>query len=171
MANLLQFPGRIAAVFFGLTLVAGSALSVELGQPASDFELLNLKQEGVKLSQYKGKVVYLDFWASWCVPCRETFPFMNQLKEKYGKDGLEVIAINIDTKRPDADKFLAQVPAEFTVLFDPKRVVAKIYALKGMPTTFLIDRAGNLVSTHLGFQKERAGELEAVIAKAMTSTP
>ena len=171
MTNLLQCFGRMLVVFTGTALFAASALSVEVGQPAADFELLNLKQEGVKLSGYKGKVVYLDFWASWCVPCRETFPFMNQLKEKYGKDGLEVIAVNIDTKRPDADKFLSQMPAEFTVLFDPKRVVAKTYELKGMPTTFLIDRSGNIISTHLGFQKDRAGELEAVVAKALTSAP
>jgi cytochrome c biogenesis protein CcmG, thiol:disulfide interchange protein DsbE len=152
-----------------LSLLASASHAQEVGKTATDFDLLNAKQESVKLSGFKGKVVYLDFWASWCVPCRETFPFMNQLKEKYGKDGLEVIAVNIDTKRPDADKFLAQIPADFTVLFDPKRVVAKIYALKGMPTTFLIDRSGNVISTHLGFQKDRAGELEAVVAKAVAN--
>ncbi len=153
-----------------LSLFVATSQAQEAGKAATDFDLLSAKQESVKLSGYKGKVVYLDFWASWCVPCRETFPFMNQLKEKYGKDGLEIVAVNIDTKRPDADKFLAQIPADFTVLFDPKRVVAKIYALKGMPTSFLIDRSGNVISTHLGFQKDRAGELEAVVAKAVAST-
>ena len=145
-------------------------LSVEVGQPAPDFERVDGKDQSIKLSSYLGKVVYLDFWASWCVPCRETFPWMNQLQEKYGKDGFEVVAVNIDTKKGDADRFLAQFPAHFTVLFDPKRGVAKTYALKGMPTAFLIDRAGNVVSTHLGFQKDRAGELEAHIAKALTDS-
>ncbi len=166
---------NISKTAFFLRLLALSLFVVnshaqEAGKTATDFELLNTKQESVKLSAYKGKIVYLDFWASWCVPCRETFPFMNQLKEKYGKDGLEVVAVNIDAKRPDADKFLAQIPADFTVLFDPKRIVAKIYALKGMPTSFLIDRSGNVISTHLGFQKDRTGELEAVVAKAIAST-
>ncbi|MEO6024090.1 MAG: TlpA disulfide reductase family protein, partial [Burkholderiales bacterium] len=113
------------------------------------------------------KVVYLDFWASWCGPCRETFPWMNQMQAKYGKDGFEIVAVNIDKKRPDADKFLAQIPAEFTVVFDTKLSVARSYALKGAPTSFLIDRAGNVVSTHLGFQKDRAAELEAHIVKTL----
>jgi cytochrome c biogenesis protein CcmG, thiol:disulfide interchange protein DsbE len=164
--NKIAFYLRLLAI----SLFVVSVHAQEAGKAATDFELLSAKQESVKLSGFKGKVVYLDFWASWCIPCRETFPFMNQLKEKYGKDGLEVVAVNIDTKRPDADKFLAQIPADFTVLFDPKRVVAKIYALKGMPTTFLIDRSGNVISTHLGFQKDRAGELEAVVAEAIAST-
>lgn len=163
---------KYVVLLFGLIvsgLVAWQAQAQEVGKPAPDFELPNLNQEGIKLSGYQGKVVYLDFWASWCAPCRETFPWMNQLREKYGKDGLEILAVNIDTKRADADKFLGQTPAGFTVLFDPKRGVAKTYALKGMPTSFLIDRSGNVVSTHLGFQKDRAGELESHIVKALES--
>lgn len=163
---------KYVVLLFGLIvsgLVAWQAQAQEVGKPAPDFELPNLNQEGIKLSGYQGKVVYLDFWASWCAPCRETFPWMNQLREKYGKDGLEILAVNIDTKRADADKFLGKIPAGFTVLFDPKRGVAKTYALKGMPTSFLIDRSGNVVSSHLGFQKDRAGELEAHIVKALES--
>ena len=171
MANAsTYFRREIAACLVALSC-STPALSIDLGQPAPDFERVDRKDQSVKLSNYLGKVVYLDFWASWCVPCRETFPFMNQLQEKYGKDGFEVVAVNIDTKKGDADRFLAQFPAHFTVLFDPKRGVAKTYALKGMPTAFLIDRAGNVVSTHLGFQKDRAGELEAHIAKALADSP
>ena len=172
MAGYSQRTRRgIATCLVVLLSVATPALSIDLGQPAPDFERVDRKDQSVKLSSYLGKVVYLDFWASWCVPCRETFPFMNQLQEKYGKDGLEIIAVNIDTKRPDADKFLAQYPPGFTVLFDPKRGVAKTYELKGLPTTFLIDRSGNVISTHLGFQKDRAGELEAHITKALAISP
>jgi cytochrome c biogenesis protein CcmG, thiol:disulfide interchange protein DsbE len=173
MKNQLgKFLGRSALIAAGaLFYVAMPAIAVDLGKPAPDFELSSPRQESIKLSGYKGKVVYLDFWASWCVPCRETFPFMNQLREKFAKDGLEIVAVNIDTKRPDADKFLAQIPADFTILFDAKRAVAKTYELKGLPTTFLIDRDGNVISTHLGFQKDRAGELEAHIAKALADSP
>lgn len=171
MANAsTYFRREIAACLVALSC-STPAFSVELGQPAPDFELFDGKDQSIKLASYLGKVVYLDFWASWCVPCRETFPWMNQLQAKFGKDGFEVVAVNIDTKKVDADKFLAQFPAGFTVLFDPKRAVAKTYELKGLPTTFLIDRAGKLVRTHLGFQKERAGELEAHIAKALTDSP
>ena len=172
MAGYSQRTRRgIATCLVALLSVATPALSIDLGQPAPDFERVDRKDQSVKLSNYLGKVVYLDFWASWCVPCRETFPFMNQLQEKYGKDGLEIIAVNIDTKRPDADKFLAQYSSGFTVLFDPKRGVAKTYELKGLPTTFLIDRSGIVISTHLGFQKDRAGELEAHITKALAISP
>lgn len=160
----------LAACVMSLLVFVAPLYAVDLGRPAPDFERADIKDQKIKLSKYIGKVVYLDFWASWCVPCRETFPFMNQLQEKYGKDGFEIVAVNIDTKRPDADKFLAQFPAVFTVLFDPQRAVAKSYELKGLPTSFLIDRTGNLISTHLGFQKERAGELEAHIAKALADS-
>ena len=171
MANAsTYFRREIAACLVALSC-STPAFSVELGQPAPDFERVDGKDQSIKLSSYLGKVVYLDFWASWCVPCRETFPWMNQLQAKFGKDGFEVVAVNIDTKKVDAEKFLAQFPAGFTVLFDPKRAVAKTYELKGLPTTFLIDRAGNLISTHVGFQKERAGEIEAHIAKALTDSP
>ncbi len=105
--------------------------AVEFGQPAPDFERADVKDQKIKLSNYIGKVVYLDFWASWCVPCRETFPFMNQLQEKFGKDGFEIVAVNIDTKSPDADKFLAQFPAVFTVLFDPQRARCDVLRVEG----------------------------------------
>ncbi len=162
--RIVRLVGLIALAF---SIVPAHAQ--EAGKPAADFELPNLTKEGVKLSDYLGKVVYLDFWASWCAPCRETFPWMNQMQQKYADQGFEIVAVNIDTKRADADKFLAQVPAGFTLLFDPKRSVAKTYQLKGMPTSFLIDRAGNVVTTHLGFQKDRAGELEAHIVKVLGS--
>ena len=165
--NNLRLNVRLA--FIALISFSGLLQALELGKPAPDFNLPNSKQDVIKLSGYQGKVVYLDFWASWCGPCRETFPWMNQLQEKYGKDGFEIVAVNIDTKRADADKFLAQYGAGFTVLFDPKRGVAKTYEIKGMPTSFLIDRSGNVVSTHLGFQKDRAAELEEHIVKALRS--
>ena len=171
MANASTYFRREIAACLVALACSTPAFSVELGQPAPDFERVDGKDQSIKLSSYLGKVVYLDFWASWCVPCRETFPWMNQLQAKFGKDGFEVVAVNIDTKKVDAEKFLAQFPAGFTVLFDPKRAVAKTYELKGLPTTFLIDRAGNLISTHLGFQKERAVELEAHIAKALADSP
>ena len=170
MASASTYFRREIAACLVVLSCSTPAFSVELGQPAPDFERVDGKDQSIKLSSYLGKVVYLDFWASWCVPCRETFPWMNQLQAKFGKDGFEVVAVNIDTKKVDADKFLAQFPAGFTVLFDPKRAVAKTYELKGLPTTFLIDRAGNLISTHLGFQKERTGEIEAHIAKALTDS-
>ena len=169
MTRFINRHFRRTICLVALLAFAAPVFSVDVGQPAPDFERVDGKDQSIKLSSYLGKVVYLDFWASWCAPCRETFPWMNQLQEKYGKDGFEIVAVNIDTKRADANKFLAQYGAGFTVLFDPKRGVAKTYEIKGMPTSFLIDRSGNVVSTHLGFQKDRAAELEEHIVKALRS--
>lgn len=170
MTNITNRYSRLAICLAALLSFVRPALSVEVGQPALDFERVDGKDQMVKLSSYLGKVVYLDFWASWCVPCRETFPWMNQLQAKFGKDGFEIIAVNIDTKKSDADKFIAQFPPQFTILFDPKRGVAAIYGLKGVPSSYLIDRAGNLVSVQLGFSKPREAELEGRIEKLLSDT-
>lgn len=170
MTRFINRNFRRTICLVALLAFAAPVFSVDVGQPAPDFERVDGKDQSIKLSSYLGKVVYLDFWASWCVPCRETFPWMNQLQAKFGKDGFEVVAVNIDTKKVDADKFLAQFPPAFTILFDPKRGVAKSYELKGVPSSYLIDRAGNLVSVQVGFSKSREAELEARIEKLLGDT-
>lgn len=145
------------------------ANALEQGKQAPDFELRNLGQSSVKLSNYKGKVVYLDFWASWCGPCKKTFPWMNEMQKKYGKDGFEIVAINLDKKKDDADKFLAGTPAEFTVLLDPAGGTAKTFELQGMPSSFIIDRSGSVHLAHRGFKDGQAEELESEIKKALTT--
>jgi cytochrome c biogenesis protein CcmG, thiol:disulfide interchange protein DsbE len=156
---------RTAALLaLGLALPL-AALALSQGKPAPDFELPSLKQTSVKLSNYKGKIVYLDFWASWCVPCKKTFPWMNEMQKKYGKDGFEIVAINLDKKRDDADKFLAAAPAEFTVLLDPQGATAKTFELQGMPSSFIIDRTGSVHLVHRGFKDGQAEELEAEVKK------
>ncbi|MEK6249693.1 MAG: TlpA family protein disulfide reductase, partial [Planctomycetales bacterium] len=75
----------------------------------------------LNLSEYRGKVVVLDFWASWCVPCRRSFPWMNEMQQKYGDDGLVIVAVNLDNQSSDAQKFLQQYPAEFTISYDHDR--------------------------------------------------
>ena len=170
MANISTYFRREFAACLVALSCSTPVLSVEVGQPAPDFERVDGKDQSIKLSSYLGKVVYLDFWASWCVPCRETFPWMNQLQAKFGNDGFQVVAVNIDTKKVDADKFLAKFPPAFTILFDPTRGVAKSYELKGVPSSYLIDRAGNLVSVQIGFSKPREAEFEARIEKLLSDT-
>jgi len=156
---------RVAALCAAAALT-GSAWSIEIGATAPTFELPGLK-ETVKLAQLQGKVVYVDFWASWCVPCKQSFPFMNELQSKYGPKGLQIVAINLDAKRDDADRFLTQVPAQFTVAFDAKGDSAKRFEVKGMPSSFLIGRDGRVVATHRGFKDEERQEIEALIAKTV----
>lgn len=148
------------------TLAAPAAWSLEPGAPAPELNLPGLK-DAVSLAQLKGKVVYVDFWASWCGPCKQSFPFMNELKAKYGAKGFEVLAINLDAKRGDADKFLAEVPAQFTVAFDTSGDSAKRYQVKGMPSSYLIGRDGKIASTHKGFHEQDRAELESRITQIL----
>ncbi len=114
------------------------------------------------VADYKGKVVYLDFWASWCKPCKESFPWMNKLYEQHGGD-LEVIAVNLDANREDANKFLEKVPAYFPILFDPEGTLAEKYKIQGMPTSILFDRNGNLIAQETGFVESKIKHYEAKI--------
>ena len=133
--------------------------STLLAAPAPDFTL-----DDVTLSQYRGKVVYLDFWASWCKPCRKSFPWMNHIQQKYGDQGLVVLAINLD-KEPDlAAAFLRQLPADFTIAYDPQGTVAQQYKLPGMPTSYLIDKQGQLRVAHKGFFEAQADKYESEIS-------
>jgi thiol-disulfide isomerase/thioredoxin len=117
----------------------------------------------IQLSKYKGKVVYLDFWASWCEPCKRSFPWMNQLQEQYGEDGFEIVAVNLDESRKDAEAFLNKMPAKFDVAFDKSGKTAEAYNLKAMPSSFLIDRDGKLVHKSLGYRAEEKKILEKKI--------
>lgn len=119
------------------------------------------------LSTHLGKVVYLDFWASWCVPCRRSFPWMNQMQEKYGDEALVVIAVNLDNSREDADAFLAEFGPRFEIYFDSGAEVAKQYGVKAMPTSFIIGRNGAILHTHYGFRVKQTDEYEAAIIDAL----
>ncbi|GLR12032.1 hypothetical protein GCM10007907_08220 [Chitinimonas prasina] len=122
------------------------------------------------LADLRGKVVYLDFWASWCGPCRQSFPWMNQLQQRHAKDGLVVLAVNLDTEAKDAAAFLARYPASFSVLYDATGASAKAWGVKAMPSSYLIDRQGAIRSRHIGFRPSSAAELDAQIA-ALLQTP
>jgi cytochrome c biogenesis protein CcmG/thiol:disulfide interchange protein DsbE len=111
-----------------------------------------LAASSLDLSSFRGRVVYLDFWASWCAPCRQSFPWMETLKRAYGDQGLEVITVNLDTDRADADKFLKQFHPTFDVRFDPKGELAEFYKVHGMPASVLIDRHGVTRFAHVGFR-------------------
>ena len=135
-------------------------------QKAPGFSLQSDKGT-LKLSSLKGKVVYIDFWASWCKPCRKSFPFMNNMHKQYGKKGLKVIGINLDSEKSDADNFLKKYPASFTIAYDPQGKTPESYKLSVMPTSYIVDRKGNIVDTHKGFKEGQASSLEDKIKKAL----
>lgn len=154
-----------------LLLAAGLLLSVSAhAAPAPEFSLPSAAGQTVSLSQQRGKIVYVDFWASWCGPCRQSFPWMNEMLSKYQSQGLEIIAVNLDNSRADADSFLEKNPASFTVVFDPTATMPPLYGVKGMPTSYLIDASGEIILQHAGFNASHRESLEASIQQALEST-
>jgi thiol-disulfide isomerase/thioredoxin len=121
------------------------------------------------LGSFRGRVVYLDFWASWCAPCRQSFPWMQAMKDAYERQGLAVVAINLDHDRSDAEQFLHRYQPNFPVQFDPQGTFAQQFNVAGMPTSVIIDRHGVLRFTHIGFRpadsKTYEGELRALLAE------
>ncbi|MYM39761.1 redoxin family protein [Pseudoduganella sp. CY13W] len=146
------------------------AASIDAGSMAPAFDLPGA-QGNIKLGDYRGKTVYLDFWASWCGPCKQSFPWMNDMQAKYGARGLQVIAVNLDAKAEDARTFLASVPAQFTIAYDPAGASAQQYRIKGMPSSVLIGPDGKVISVHAGFNPGARAELERQITTALGVTP
>ena len=122
------------------------------------------------LQPVEGRVIWVDFWASWCVPCRRSFPWLNSMHRKYGPDGLQIIGVNLDKDRALADAFLAEVPAEFALRFDPAGALAKQYGVQAMPSSFLIDADGNVLATHAGFRTADAADYERTITDALSKS-
>jgi cytochrome c biogenesis protein CcmG, thiol:disulfide interchange protein DsbE len=104
------------------------------------------------LAGLQGRVVYVDFWASWCVPCRESFPFMNHLQQELGPQGLTIIAVNVDRDHAAAERFLRAHPASFLIVFDPEGRLPEQFMVRGMPSSFVIDRKGQVQVRHEGFR-------------------
>jgi thiol-disulfide isomerase/thioredoxin len=118
-----------------------------------------------------GKVVYIDFWASWCGPCKQSFPWMNAMQAKYGPEGLVIIAINLDQDPSKAAEFLAQNPTNFEIRYDPRGKLAEQFAVKSMPTSLILDRQGKPIVTHAGFHLSSTSVYEDELKKALSQKP
>ena len=125
--------------------------------------------KSINLAKLKGKVVYLDFWASWCDPCRKSFPWMNDMHSRYDSKEFTIIAVNLDSSKQDAKEFLQKVPANFQIAYDPDGTVANKYNLKAMPSSYLIDKKGQLVLAHKGYRESDSTEIETRINKLINS--
>jgi thiol-disulfide isomerase/thioredoxin len=134
-------------------------------RPAPGFSLPT-RSGVVHSDSLRGRVVLVDFWASWCGPCRASFPWLRSLHERYAPRGLTIVAINLDKDRDAAEAFLEKYPAPFLVGFDPAGKTAEAFRVSAMPSTFLISRAGSLLHSHTGFDPRKAGALEAMIEEA-----
>ena len=146
-----------------LPLAVNVTLAAAIGDAAPAFTLPAAPGGSIALEQLRGQVVYVDFWASWCAPCRRSFPWMNEMQQRYGGRGLVIVAINVDTKREDVERFLRQYPAEFTVAYDGTGGTPGAYGVKVMPSSYLVDTRGRIAGIESGFVDERRAKLEARI--------
>lgn len=149
---------------FSLCLIGASLLLVQSANAQEEDSIKNLESQ---ISVLKGRVIYVDFWASWCVPCRESFPWLNVMEAKYSDKGLTVISVNLDAQRSHAEDFLKEYPATFGVVYDPKGKVARKYQLRGMPSSFIVGRDGKVIESHVGFSKEKQHQYEQELREAL----
>lgn len=145
----IQFVSALVALFTGFNLVTAGPLKE--GDKFPDLAAYGL--EG-KLPDLKGKVVLIDFFASWCGPCKDSFPAMEELHKKYAAQGLVVVAINLDKKQADMDEFLKKYPSSFVILRDPANKLVGEVKIPTMPSSFLLDKDGKVRSAHRGFKGE-----------------
>ncbi len=130
----------------------GAASAAGVKGPAPNFTLKALNGKNLKLSEMRGNVVMINFWASWCGPCRQEMPLLNALHNKYEALGFTVLGVNVEENSSDARGFLGNTPVDFPVLLDNQNTVSKMYDVVAMPTTVLVDRDGNMRYLHKGYK-------------------
>jgi thiol-disulfide isomerase/thioredoxin len=127
-------------------------LGLATSATAPDFQLGALSGKTESLAGYKGQVVMLNFWATWCGPCRQEMPVLEQLHKKYKPMGFTMIGVNVEPDSAGAAKWLTATPVSFPILFDTESKVSKLYAVGGMPSTVIVDRKGNVRYVHRGYK-------------------
>ncbi len=150
-----------------LAFLSFSVSAKDLSGKAPEFSAKTLTGETVKLSDYKGKVVMINFWASWCGPCRQEMPLLEEMSKEMEKAGFVLLGLNIDEEVGDAKDFLKTSPVTFPVLLDPEGKVAELYQVQTMPSSFFIDRKGNLSHLHSGYKPGEEDDYRKVIKKLL----
>jgi peroxiredoxin len=140
----------VLASALALTTVSSSVGAGTSLAPA--FSLPSRSGDTVSLAQLKGKVVMLNFWASWCGPCRQEMPLLDQMHKRYSALGFTLVGVNVDENSKDAEEWLSKTPVSFPVLFDRESKVSKMYDVRAMPSTVFIDRQGNVRDVHRGYK-------------------
>ncbi|MBT8131672.1 MAG: TlpA family protein disulfide reductase [Gammaproteobacteria bacterium] len=141
--------------------------TINASNDAPDFALKSLAGENVRLSELRGQVVMINFWASWCGPCRQEMPHLEALHQRYESLGFTLLGINVEQERRDADRMLADMELSFPILFDNRNAVSKLYGVIAMPSTVLIDRSGQVRYVHngykSGYEKEYQNQVRSLI--------
>ena len=157
---------KFLKIFLIITIIClhtiATAVEVKSTMPACKISPLG-ENKTEDLQQYKGQVVYVDFWASWCVPCAHSFPFLNELHQEFKDKDLQIVGINMDENVEDAKAFLAKTPAQFNIVADTSAQCAKDFDVEAMPSSYLIDRKGVVHHVHQGFRSEDIKELRVLV--------
>jgi peroxiredoxin len=153
---------RLFTVFAGVAIMSAAAVvpaaGIAPGAPAPGFQLPASTGNPVALADLKGQVVLINFWASWCGPCRQEMPILDQLYRSYQAAGFTLIGVNVEPNTADAQKFLKATPVSFPILFDPTSAVSMLYQVSGMPSTVIVDRTGKIRYVHHGYKPGDEGE-------------
>jgi cytochrome c biogenesis protein CcmG, thiol:disulfide interchange protein DsbE len=165
---------NLFAIALAFCLFLTKAEAISPGDIIPTLSVSNEKGAAITFDSPGAKLTYIDFWASWCAPCKQSFPWMNAMSDKYGKQGFRVLAITVDKKREDADKFLRQASTflksgntAFGIGFDPEGKTAAALQVKAMPTSLLVDEKGKVIFVHTGFKATDTDALEAQIKSAL----
>jgi peroxiredoxin len=151
-----------------LMLSTQNVLAVTVGDAAPNCALTSIDGgQKIDLNQFKGKVVYLDFWASWCGPCAKSFPFLNELHQQFKDRGLQIVGVNLDENKADAKTFLSNYSAGFTIAADADSQCVQAFDVEGMPTSYIIDRKGAVHHVHQGFRSGEAAVLRDLVEKLL----
>ena len=141
-----------AAALALASLLLSQALAVPAEGIAANFTLKSSTGENIRLSEYRGQVVLINFWASWCGPCRQEMPHLEAIHRKYAALGFTVFGVNVEADRKMADKVLRDNPVSFPILFDDENHVSQLYDVDAMPVTLLLDRSGEIRHLHRGYK-------------------
>ncbi len=152
---------------FGLT-----ARAAQTGFPAPELVLPRIENgQEIRLSEFLGKVVYVDFWASWCTPCRRSLPLYEDLSKRFPADRFQILAVNLDEDRIDAENFLEAHPVSYPILLDASGDSARDWAVSAMPSSYLVDSSGKLAYIYIGFESSHIGKIEHDIKTLLELMP
>ena len=164
-SQITRFAVRTAAVLLVALPAALTSASISKSGPAPQFSLAARGGKTINLAQYKGQVVMINFWATWCGPCRQEMPLLESIYKKYNKMGFTLLGVNVEPDSKPAEDWLKATPVSFPILFDTKSEVSKMYEVSGMPSTVIVDRKGNVRVIHHGYKPGDENEYQDNIRK------
>ena len=148
----MKIRNTIIALVFSVLAASSLASSGLEGQTAPDFALKSSTGENLRLSEYRGDVVMINFWATWCGPCRQEMPLLDELYSRYQRVGFNLLGVNIDDDSRRAMQMAEELGIDFPVLFDARKEVSRLYEVEAMPVTVLVDREGTVRYVHHGYK-------------------